>query len=172
LKIIGAARFQERRGTFILDLRRRALAAAVLRRRAAKQTQGERMAKPKLTAVAPLSYLAATAIDPPSIPSELGEHGQRLWQSVQSQYRVEDAGGIALLTQACLASDRVARLKKLIDRDGEMLKLPDGGMKSNPLLRDELGARAFIARTITQLGLNHEPTRHHAGRPPGHPGAV
>ena len=130
------------------------------------------MAKPKLTSVAPLPYLAATAIEAPAIPPELGEHGQRLWHSVQSQYRVDDSGGIALLTQACLCMDRVARLKKLIDADGERLKLPDGTYRANPLLRDEIQARAFIARTLVQLGLNHEPTQHRPGRPAGRPGAV
>jgi len=130
------------------------------------------MPKPKLNPIASLSYLAAAAIEPPGIPSELGEHGQRLWQQVQSQFRVDDAGGVVLLTQICLANDRAARLKKLIDADGERVKKPDGTYRANPLLRDEIAARAFIARGIVQHGLNHEPKQHGPGRPAGRPGAV
>src|SRR5215471_16699311 len=137
-----------------------------------RQNKARYMAKPKLTAVTPLSYLAASAIEAPGMPPGLGEAGQQLWQSVQSQYRVDDAGGVELLKQACLASDRVARLKKLIDADGERVKSADGSYRSNPLLRDEVALRALIARLLVQLGLNHEPKQHGPGRPAARPGAV
>jgi hypothetical protein len=128
--------------------------------------------KSTTTTIRPLPYSIVTAIEPAGIPSELGEAGQRLWQLVQSQFRVDDAGGILLLTQCCLAADRVARLKKLIDRDGELLKRPDGTIRSNPLLRDEIQARAFIARCISRLGLDLQPVQHGSGRPANRSGAM
>jgi hypothetical protein len=64
--------------------------------------------KSTTTTIRPLPYSTVHATEPAGIPSELGEAGQRLWQLVQSQFRVDDAGGILLLTQCCLAADRVA----------------------------------------------------------------
>jgi hypothetical protein len=39
-------------------------------------------------------------------PRKLGEHGQALWDAITAEYRIEDAGGVEILTQACLAACR------------------------------------------------------------------
>src|SRR5262245_3292690 len=123
------------------------------------------MAKAKPIPPRSLPYAIVATIEPPGIPSGLDEAGQSLWQLVQGQYQVDDAGGIALLMEACRRADRAARLKKLIDHDGELLKTPDGGVRSNPLIRDEIQTRALITRIITKLGLDVQPLQHGAGRP-------
>jgi hypothetical protein len=40
------------------------------------------------------------------------------------------------------------------------------GLRSNPLLRDELQNRAFLVRALARLGMDLEPVRA-PGRPPG-----
>jgi hypothetical protein len=106
-------------------------------------------------------------LDPSSItpqpPRKLGDLGLFLWQSIQSEYRIDDAAGRELLAQACEAADRVARLAAKIDSDGEIIQT-ESGLKAHPLLKDELANRAFICRTLRQLGLNLEPLRS-VGRP-------
>ena len=96
-------------------------------------------------------------------PRKLGDAGLSLWQSIQSEYRIDDAAGIELLMQACEAADRVARLAEKINADGEIIQT-ENGPKPHPGLKDELAGRAFIVRVLRQLGLNLEPVRS-VGRP-------
>ena len=95
---------------------------------------------PAVTLVAP----TATGVSP---PRKLGQHGLSLWNSVQSAYRIDDAGGVELLAQACAAQDRVEALAEAINRDGEVVQTR-AGPKAHPALRDELAGRAFIVRTL------------------------
>jgi hypothetical protein len=117
------------------------------------------MAKPPppLTLVGPTSI----AISP---PRKLGERGLSLWNAVQSEYRIDDAGGIELLAQACAASDRVEALAERINADGEVVQTRSGP-KAHPALRDELAGRAFICRTLERLGVTLETVKP-IGRPP------
>lgn len=103
---------------------------------------------------------------PVASPDKLGPHGQALWGRVHAEYRIEDAGGIELLVLACLARDRAATCREQIDRDGELIATKHGP-REHPLLRAELGAMAFCVKTLRALGLDVEPLRATAGRPPG-----
>ena len=97
-------------------------------------------------------------------PRKLGEVGSSLWQSIQSEYRIDDAAGIELLMQACEASDQIAKLAERIAKDGEVIKT-ENGLKVHPALKEQLSHRSFIVRTLRALGLNLEPVRATAGRP-------
>jgi len=70
-----------------------------------------------------------------------------------------------MLAQACGALDRAESCRAHISRDGEVLR-SKAGVRANPLLRDELNNRAFVVKTLRQLGLDSEPIRT-VGRPPG-----
>jgi hypothetical protein len=109
-----------------------------------------------------LTMTDATSI-PILPPRKLGEHGLALWNSVQTTYHVDDAGGVELLAQACAAADRVEALAERINADGEVVQTRTGP-KAHPALRDELAGRAFICRTLERLGLNVE-TIKPIGRP-------
>src|SRR4051794_10024242 len=80
--------------------------------------------KPALTMVDP----AATGVPP---PRKFGQHGMSLWNSVQTAYRIDDVGGIALLAECCAARDRVEALAEAITRDGEVIQTR-GGPKAHP----------------------------------------
>lgn len=68
----------------------------------------------------------ATGLEPvvtrPQPSRTLGEHGQRLWNHVVSEYDVGDVAGIELLTQACQAVDRAEALAGHIAADGEIVR--------------------------------------------------
>jgi phage terminase small subunit len=102
--------------------------------------------------------------DYPEPPRHLGEHGMALWKRVVETYAFDDPGSTETLFQACAAVDRAERCREQIDRDGEMIKAKTG-MRSNPLLRDELANRAFAVRALARLGMDLEPVR-----APGRPG--
>jgi hypothetical protein len=111
----------------------------------------------------PLSIIASSAAIPIPPGRELGEHGAALWARVQTEFRISDVGGVELLMQACLASDRAEALRARIDEDGETIhtKL---GLKAHPCLKDEIACRSFIVRTLERLGVTLEPLK-----PIGHP---
>lgn len=113
--------------------------------------------KPSLAVVNP----GATGVEP---PRKLGEPGRALWDSVQSEYKIDDVGGRELLMQACLAADRAQSLADTIDRDGETISTKLG-LKAHPCLKDELAARSFIVRTLQRLGITQEVLKP-VGRPP------
>jgi hypothetical protein len=81
-----------------------------------------------------------------------------------SEYQIADVGGLELLRQACLTSDRVEELRAAIDADGPTVRTKNGP-KAHPALRDELHGRAFICRVLEKLGVTVEPLKP-IGRPP------
>jgi hypothetical protein len=95
---------------------------------------------------------------------KLGTHGRRLWDSVHEEVVLEDAGGLELLLGACQALDRAESCREQIDRMGEIIKTKTG-VRENPLLKNELANRAFVARSIGRLGLDVEGVKA-LGRPP------
>jgi len=104
----------------------------------------------------------STAISP---PRKLGIHGASLWEFIQSEYRIEDAGGQELLLQCCESADRIGALSERIRADGEIIQTRNGP-RAHPGLREELANRQFICRTLERLGLNLEAVRP-VGRPSG-----
>jgi hypothetical protein len=114
--------------------------------------------KPTLTVVEP----APTGVQP---PRKLGDHGRALWDRIMAAYDIDDEGGREMLAQACAALDRVEALREQIDRDGPIVKVR-GAVREHPALKAELAGRAFVVRTLHRLGLDVEPVRPSAGRPP------
>lgn len=102
----------------------------------------------------------------PAPPRKLGPHGAALWRSINSAYRIEDAGGVELLCLAAQALDRAEECSEQIAKDGAVFHLATGALKEHPLCKIELANRSFVARSLQRLGLDVEPIRP-TGRPPG-----
>jgi len=110
----------------------------------------------------PLSLVDPTStIVPP--PANLGLVGQKLWQSVLTDYDISDAGGLVLLEQIAFAYERAERLRVEIDRDGEII-IGRSGKREHPGLKGELAARSFVCRSLQRLGVNLEAVSR-VGRP-------
>jgi hypothetical protein len=91
-----------------------------------------------------------------SPPRKLGAHGMALWNKVNADYRIDDAGGIELLAQACAGLDRA-----------EAVIYTKSGPKAHPAIREETALRSFVCRTLQRLGLNIEVLKPTPGRPAG-----
>jgi hypothetical protein len=100
----------------------------------------------------------------PAPPRTLGAPGLALWNRIQLEFSILDSGGAELLCLAAESLDRAAALAACIDADGLSIRTRNG-IKANPLLRDELAARALAARLLVRLGVTSEPLKA-AGRPP------
>jgi Phage terminase, small subunit len=116
--------------------------------------------KPRLTLVNP------SKLNPTRTSSTLGPSGTHLWNSIQDEYRIDDAGGRAMLLQICAAVDRAEECAEAIDRDGPMIRTKNG-LREHPLLKTEIASRAFVVRSLHRLGLDIEPPRSTPGRPSG-----
>src|SRR5262245_44225267 len=99
-------------------------------------------------------------------PSTLQDPGRSLWRRVLSEYRLEDCGGLEMLSQCCHAADRAEQIRIEIEADGPVIRAR-GIIKDHPAIRLELAARAFVVRTLQRLGLDVEPLRAGPGHPPG-----
>src|SRR5262245_10355538 len=90
---------------------------------------------------------SSTKLKPQTIepPDALGTVGMRLWVDLTSEYDLSDAGSRHLLCQICQAFDRIAALRAIVDRDGEMIKTKKGKIE-NPACRAEQAHRAFAVR--------------------------
>jgi hypothetical protein len=116
----------------------------------------------------PLSVVGSTpaGVQP---ARKLGVHGMASWRAIQAEYRIDDCGGVELLTQICAATDRLEAMSAQINRDGEMIRTKTG-MRAHPLIREETALRAFITRAIEKLGIGVEAIKE-PGRPPGYAGS-
>jgi hypothetical protein len=101
----------------------------------------------------------------PLPPRPLGAAGRALWDAIQAEYAIVDCGGIQLLYQCCVMADRAEQIAESIIRDGPTIVVRDT-IRSHPGLRDELGCRAFICRTLERLGVTSEALKA-VGRPAG-----
>ena len=82
-------------------------------------------------------------------PRPLGAHGTALWARLTGgSYAIPDAGTVEQIANACAMLDRAEACREQIEADGVLLE-----GRAHPLLRDELGARAFVAKTLQRLKL-------------------
>jgi hypothetical protein len=112
-----------------------------------------------------LELVGTSTPSPLAPPSTLGKAGRTLWENIQSEYVISDTGGVALLEQICSAIDGIADCDAAIARDGMMVR-GKFGPREHPLLRHQLGLRAFVTRTLARLNLDVEAVKP-VGRPPG-----
>jgi hypothetical protein len=87
----------------------------------------------------------------------------QLWQRIQAEFSIRDAGGIELLTLAAQALDRAESLSAAIAEQGETV-VSKAGVRSHPSLKDELQNRALVARLLQRLGVTDQPIKS-PGRP-------
>ena len=82
------------------------------------------------------------------------------------QPRPLQRAGADLWRRICRDFDTAEAMRDLIDHVGEGSISETGVVRSNPMVKDELQLRAFVAKTLERLGVNQEPTKA-VGKPPG-----
>src|SRR5262245_40089808 len=83
-------------------------------------------------------------------PADLEIAGKKLWQEITREFALESAAEVQQLYAACCMEDRAVKLRRHIDREGEMVEIR-GTRRDHPCLKHELGARAFVVRTLANL---------------------
>jgi phage terminase small subunit len=100
----------------------------------------------------------------PKPPGHLKAGGRRLWTDIVTQYRIADGAGLALVTTAAEALDRIREAQAAIRKHGALVADRYGGVKQNPACFLERDARAGMLSALRALNLDLEPLRDR-GRP-------
>ena len=103
----------------------------------------------------------------PKPPTTLSRASKVLWRSLQAEYGIIDAGGLAVLQQACEALDRLRQAQAAILKDGPVVVDRFGQQKPHVMLATERDSRSAFMAAIKHLGLDIEPLRPGPGRPGG-----
>src|SRR5215470_18988007 len=88
---------------------------------------------------------------PPRAPAGLGVEGRRLWRRIQTEYRIEDPGGIAHLTGACRCEDDIHRMRAAVAKDGDIFIDRYGQRMANPLLAAIRGLEQLRRQNLREL---------------------
>jgi hypothetical protein len=83
-------------------------------------------------------------------PADLGIAGKKLWKDITREFTLESSAEVQQFYEACCMEDRAVKLRKHIDKEGEMVEIR-GALRDHPCLKHELGARAFVTRTLANL---------------------
>jgi len=112
----------------------------------------------------PLELAAFPGKPLPKPPGHLKAAGRRLWTDIVTQYRIADGAGLALVTTAAEALDRIREAQAAIRKHGALVADRYGGVKQNPACFLERDARAGMLSALRALNLDLEPLRDR-GRP-------
>ena len=92
-------------------------------------------------------------------PGHLKAAGRRLLTDIVTQYRIADGAGLALVTTAAEAQDRIREAQRAIRQYGALVPDRYGALKQNPACFLERDARAGMLSALRALNLDLEPLR-------------
>jgi P27 family predicted phage terminase small subunit len=95
----------------------------------------------------------------PKPPRHLRAAGKALYRDIVAQYRIHDAAGLALITTAAEALDRIREAQAAIRKHGALVPDRYGALKQNPACFLERDARAGMLSALRALNLDLEPLR-------------
>ena len=88
----------------------------------------------------------------PKPPNHLKAAGRRLWAAIVTQYRIADGAGLALVTTAAEAQDRIREAQRAIRQYGALVPDRYGALKQNPACFLERDARAGMRAARRRAG--------------------
>jgi P27 family predicted phage terminase small subunit len=103
----------------------------------------------------------------PKPPASLSTAAKRWWKDIQTEFFIDDPGGILILTSAAEAFDRMKEAKAVVDKEGMTTTDRFGQAKVHPAVLIERDCRSQMAALLRDLHLDLEPLRDRAGRPSG-----
>ena len=106
-------------------------------------------------------------LNTPKPPRTLSGPSKTLWLTVQSQFGIDDAGGLAVLSAACEAHQRVRQAQVILKDEGLLVRDARGQIRPHPAVKIEVDSRAQFLAAVKQLNLDLEPLEHSVGRPGG-----
>jgi P27 family predicted phage terminase small subunit len=102
-------------------------------------------------------------ISEPRPPAHLSREAKSLWRRLVHEYDIQDAGGLAVLLQACESLDRLRQAQAAIAGTGPLLLDRFGQQKAHPMLVTERDSRSAFMQALKHLGLDIEPLRDRPG---------
>jgi hypothetical protein len=103
----------------------------------------------------------------PEPPKSLKKAGRTLWNAIQSEYGINDPGGLAHLVTACRSEDDIQRMRDAVASDGDTITDRFQQKREHPLLGAIRGLEAVKRQALKSLNLDIEPLRDKPGRPGG-----
>lgn len=98
-------------------------------------------------------------------PKGLSYEARTLWKDIQSQYQIDDPGGLRLLQTAVECLDAMRAAEAQVKTDGLMIVINDR-LSIHPAGRVVKESRAQMLQALKMLNLDLEPLKN-VGRPPG-----
>jgi hypothetical protein len=92
----------------------------------------------------------------PVPPAGLEVTGKALWRAMLADLEAEP-WETAILTAACRQADQVAKLERLIAKDGLMIEGSTGQLRIHPAITEAHLGRQAVARLLAQLHLVDDP---------------
>jgi P27 family predicted phage terminase small subunit len=86
-------------------------------------------------------------------PSHLSVAARKLWAQLSEDYVLDDAAGRLLLQSACEAYDRLQEARKLIDKEGAVMRDRWNQAKPHPACGIERDARGQMHSALRLLKL-------------------
>jgi P27 family predicted phage terminase small subunit len=103
----------------------------------------------------------------PKPPKNQSKKARILWRELQTEYAIQDAGGLDLLGDYCQFYDRREQARELIRRDGATVLDRFQQVQTHPACRIERDSSAAMIKILRQLNLDVEPLHDRPGRPGG-----
>ena len=103
----------------------------------------------------------------PKPPTALSIAAKRWWIAIQSEFSIDDPGGLLVLTTAAEAFDRMKKAEDIIEREGMTVSDRFGQPKAHPAVIIERDSRGQMLAALRDLHLDLEPLRDRPGRPSG-----
>ncbi len=88
-----------------------------------------------------------------SPPTHLSASAKVLWRKLTADYVLDDAGAELLLQSACESYDRLQEARKLIDKEGAVMRDRWGQAKPHPACGIERDARGQMHAALRLLKL-------------------
>jgi P27 family predicted phage terminase small subunit len=99
-------------------------------------------------------------------PSHLSKEAKSWWRKLCAEYDLSDAAAKILLETALSAFDRWQGARKILAREGAVVRDRFGQRQAHPALAIERDSKGTMLRAFKSLNLDLEPLRD-VGRPPG-----
>ena len=104
------------------------------------------------------------ASNPEQPPRHLGSAGRATYRTLQAEYGILDAGGLAVLVVACECQDRMLAARKAIEEHGPITLDRYGQPRVSPACQLEKDARGQFLQAIKLLGIDVDPQTLKGGR--------
>lgn len=102
-----------------------------------------------------------------AVPSHLSKEAKAWWRKLCAEYDLSDGAAQILLESALTEFDRAEKARKILAREGTVVKDRFKQRQAHPAVGIERDTRGMMIRVFKALNLDLEPLRDGPGRPPG-----